>query len=114
MRGRGLTEQASVPKLHLAIWIERPQIHIAVRQRVEMDRAQERLIRLDQQNRLRKSVVVETLAEMHPRLDREDLERVEIKAERAQAERLHDLHEIGGEDQHIVAAEFDHDPELAI
>src|SRR5262249_35526479 len=100
-------------KLHLPIRIEFLQIDIAVRQRVEMDGAEERLIRLNQQDRLRESVVVKTFAEMHPRLDREDLEGIEIEAECAQPERLHDLHEVGREDQPIVAAEFNDDPELA-
>src|SRR5439155_11749078 len=101
-------------KRRIAVGIELHEVDIPIRQLVETRRSQKRLCGLDQQNGLGKTVVVETTPEVNARLDRHDRERTDVQPQRLQRERLHDLRQIGGKDQHIVAAEFYADPELTV
>src|SRR4029079_12294135 len=100
-------------KRRAAIGIEFCEIDILIGQAVEARRAQKRLLRLEQQNRFGKAVVVKAAPKMNARFYRHHIERIDIH-QGLQRERLHDLHQIGGEDQHIVLAEPDADPELAV
>src|SRR5215217_1893598 len=100
-------------KLRVAVGVELLQIDILIRQAFEPDGAEERLDRLDQQDRLGKAAVVEAAAEMHARLDRERLEGRHVEAEPAQRTGLHHLYEVAAQHQHVAAAEFHDDTELA-
>src|SRR5207247_6908374 len=101
-------------KYRTPVRIKLLQIDVPIRQRVQTRRAEKRLARLDQENRLRKTIVMETAAEMHARFDHHDFEDIKVGHQRLQRRWFHDLHKIGAEDQDIVAAELDADPELAI
>src|SRR5689334_21251109 len=114
MSAQNAIDVVHLRKLRAAVWIELRQIDSPVRQRIEPHRAEKRLARLDQQDRSGKAVVVKTTPEMHARLDRPDVERVDIEPERLQRKRLHDLHEIRTEKQDTATAKADHDPELAV
>ena len=66
-----------------------------VGQRFETYRTEERLLRLDQEDRLREAGIVEAAAEVHARLDREDLEGSDIKSQCKQRDVVDDLDEVG-------------------
>src|SRR6185312_12214459 len=67
----------------------------------------------DQEDGFGKAVIMKATPEMDARLDREDVKGIDVELELLERERLHDLHEIGAQGQHIAAAEADRDPELA-
>ena len=77
-----------------------------------MNGSEKWLRRLDQQDRLRKAVVVEAASEMNARLDRHDLEGADVQTQGLEGKRFHNLHEIRAQNEDIAAAEFDADPEL--
>src|SRR5438046_10629604 len=70
---------------------------------LEPYRAEERLLRLGQENCLREARIVEAAAEVHARLDREYLELIDRESRPRQVERVHDLGAIFT-DQHDVAS----------
>src|SRR4026208_27102 len=73
-----------------------------VGQRFETYRTEERLLRLDQEDRLREAGIVEAAAEGHARLEREGLEAVDGEPGPPPAGRGQELGEILA-DQHDVA-----------
>ena len=77
-----------------------------------MNGSEKWLRRLNQQDRLRKAVVVEAASEMNARLDRHDLEGADVQTQGLEGKRFHDLHAIRAQNEDIAAAEFDADPEL--
>jgi hypothetical protein len=79
-----------------------------------MNGSEKWLRRLNQQDRLRKTVVVEAAPEMNPRLDRHDLERTDVQTQGLEGKRFDDLHEIRAQNEDIAAAECDAAPELAV
>src|SRR5262245_42077391 len=88
----------------VAVRIELGDVDVPVGQRLEPYRAEERLLRLGQDDGLREARIVEAASEVHARLDREDLELLDRESRRArQVERVHDLGEVLA-DQHDVAA----------
>src|SRR5580693_2208705 len=105
---------SSSGKFHVTVRIEFLQVDILVGQSVETDRTEERLDRLDQQNRLGEAAVVEATAEMDAALDGDRLELRDVAKQVDERLRLLDLHEEAAEDQYIAFAELDHDPELAM
>src|SRR5256885_9945043 len=70
---------------------------------LEPYRAEERLLRLGQENCLREARIVEAAAEVHARLDRKYLELIDRESRRLQVEWIHDLGAIFA-DQHDVAS----------
>src|SRR5476649_746422 len=105
---------SSSGKFYVTVRIELLQVDILVGQSIEPDRTEKRLDRLDQQNRLGKAAVVEAAAEMDAALDGDRLELRDVAEQVDERLRLLDLHEEAAEDQHVAAAELDHDPELAM
>src|SRR6266851_9862426 len=97
-RGRRHSRKADV-----AVRIELGDVDVPVGQRLEPYRAEERLLRLDQQDRLREARIVEAAAEVYARLDRKYLELVGRESRPRQVERVHDLGEIFA-DQHDIAS----------
>src|ERR1700755_1004724 len=105
---------SSSGKFHVTVRIELREVDILVRESVEPNRAQERLDRFDQQNRLGEARVVEAAPEMNPGLDGDGIELRNVGYEIVQRQRFLDLHEVAAEDQNVALAELDHDPELAM
>src|SRR5213594_774489 len=113
--GRGacdprMTTSSSLRKADVAVRIELGDVDVAVGQRLEPYRAEERLLRLDQQNRLREARIVEAAAEVHTRLDCKDLELIDRESRPRQAERVHDLGEIFADQHDIASPEGDAHP----
>src|SRR5262249_57045330 len=95
----------------VAVRIELGDVDVPVGQRLEPYRAEERLLRLDQQDRLREVRIVEAAAEVHARLDREDLELIDRESRtRLQIERVHDLGEIFADQYNVASPEGDAHP----
>ena len=88
------------------------QLEVLVIQRFEMNRAQERLLRLDQQDRLGVAVVVVAAPEMHARLDRDHVEVGGIDADLQKRLGIGVLVQVRTDDDHVTVAELDADPEL--
>src|SRR5476651_1864410 len=105
---------SSSGKFYVTVRIELLQVDILVGQSVEPDRTEKRLDRLHQQNRLGETAVVEAAAEMDAALDRDRLEFRDVANQVVERQWFLDLHEVAAEDQHVAAAELDHDPELAM
>ena len=97
-----------------AVRVEVAELQVLVGQGVEPHRAEERLGWFDQQYRLGKSAVVEAATEVHARLDGDDLKGRQIDANAGQRGGLHDLHEIGADQQQVAIAEADAQPELTV
>src|ERR1700704_5400540 len=87
-------------KADVAEGIDLPNVDVLVGQRVQPHRAEERLLGFDQQDCLGKARIVEAAAEMHPRLDGEDLEPVGAKPR--DVGRVHDLRQVLAQDHEIV------------
>src|SRR5262245_36417349 len=88
----------------VAVRIKLGDVDVPVGQRLEPYRAEKRLLRLDQQDRLREARIVEAAAEVHARLDHKCLELIDRESGGTrQVERVHDLGEVLA-DQHDVAA----------
>src|SRR2546426_8809779 len=77
---------------------------------LEPYRAEERLLRLGQENCLRDDRIVEAAAEVHARLDREDLELIDRESRPRQVERVHDLGEVLAYQHDIASPEGDGHP----
>src|SRR5215472_6535546 len=91
-------------KADVAVRIELGDVDVPVGQRLEPYRAEERLLRLDQQDCLREARIVEAAAEVHARLDRECLELIDRQSWGAlEVERVDDLSQVLA-DQHDVAS----------
>src|SRR5882724_2456525 len=73
-------------KADVAVRIELGDVDVPVGQRLEPYRAEEWLLRLDQQDRLREARIVEAAAEVHTRLDCTDLELIDRESRPRQAE----------------------------
>src|SRR6185437_3524031 len=92
----------------VAVGIVLADVDVLVGQRVEPDSAKKRLLGLDQQDGLGETRIVEAAAEVHARLDGEDLELVGTEAR--EVGRVHDLRQVLAENDEIVLAEGDADP----
>src|SRR5882762_2944421 len=100
--GRGardprMTTSSSLRKADVAVRIELGDVDVPVGQRLEPYRAEERLLRLDQQDGLREAGIVEAAAEVYARLDHKYLELIDGESWLREVERIHDL----GEHQRI-------------
>src|SRR5215472_9860878 len=80
--------------VRVPVRIELLEINVLVIERVEPPRPQEWLRRLDQQDRLGKSAIVESTPEVHARFDGKDVEGVGIETDIPEGPGVHDLHEI--------------------
>src|SRR5216683_7299328 len=78
------------------------QVDVLIGEIVQANRPEKRLCRLDQQDRPGKTVVVEAAPEMNPRLDRHDLEGVDVQPQVVERKRIEDLHQIRAQDQDVV------------
>src|ERR1700720_624036 len=101
-RGRRHSRKADV-----AVRIELGDVDVSVGQRLEPYRAEERLLRLDQEDRLREARIVEAAAEVHARLDRKYLEPIDRESRPRQVERVHDLGETFADQQDTASPERD-------
>src|SRR5262249_33740179 len=97
-------------KADVAVRIKFRDVDVPVGQRLEPYRAEERLLRLDQQDRLREARIVEAAAEVYARLDREDLELIDGEARPRQVERIHDLGKILADEHDVASPEGDAHP----
>src|SRR5712691_4700776 len=100
-------------KADVAVRIKFRDVDVRVGQRLESYRAEERLLRLDQQDRLREARIVEAAAEVDARLDGEHLELSGGEARPLQVERVHDLSEVLADQDDIASPEGDAHPEPA-
>src|SRR5262245_13455868 len=93
------------------VWIELGDVDVPVGQRLEAYRAEERLLRLDQQDCLREARIVEAAAEVHSRLDREYLELIDRESRRLdEIKRVHYLREVLTEQHDVASPERDAHP----
>src|SRR6266852_4155602 len=92
-------------KADVAVRVKFRDVDVRVGQRLESYRAEERLLRLDQQDRLREARIVEAAAEVDARLYGE--------ARPLQVERVHDLSEVLADQDDIAWPEGDAHPEPA-
>src|SRR5258707_15586055 len=105
-RGRRHSRKADV-----AVRIELGDVDVSVGQGLEPYGAEERLLGLDQQDRLREARIVEAASEVYARLDRKDLELIDGESGRpCKVERVHDLGEIFAQEHDVAAAEGDAHP----
>src|ERR1700730_6134170 len=104
-RGRRHSRKADVP-----VRIELGDVDVSVGQRLEPYRAEERLLRLGQENCLREARIVEAAAEGYARLDRKYLELIDGESRPREVERVHDLGEIFADDDDVASPEGDADP----
>src|SRR5260370_3166107 len=101
-RGRRPSRKADV-----AVRIELGDVDVPVGQRLEPYRAEERLLRLDQQDRLREARIVEAAAKVYARLDRKYLELIDDESRPRQVERIHDLGEIFADEDALASPDTD-------
>src|ERR1700730_1875949 len=113
--GRGACDprmrtSSSLRKADVAVRIELGDVDVPVGQRLEPYRAEERLLRLGQENCLREARIVEAAAEVYARLDRKYLELIDGESRPREVERVHDLGEIFADDDDVASPEGDADP----
>src|SRR6267378_6058070 len=84
-----MTTSSSLGKADVAVRIELGDVDGPVGQRLESYRAEERLLRLDQQDRLREARIVEAASEVYARLDRKYLELIDGESRPREVERVH-------------------------
>src|SRR2546422_7979753 len=100
-------------KADVAVRIKSRDVDVRVGQRLESYRAEERLLRLDQQDRLREARIVEAATEVHARLDGEHIELSDREARARDVEWVHDLGEVLADQHDIASPEGDAHPEPA-
>src|SRR6266852_8729352 len=105
-----MTTSSSLGEADVAVRIELGDVDVPVGQRLESYRAEERLLRLHQQDRLREARIVEAAAEVYARLDRKYLELIDRESRPRQVERVHDLGEIFADQHDIASPEGDAHP----
>src|SRR6266478_444121 len=105
-----MTTSSSLRKADVAVRIELGDVDVPVGQRLEPYRAEERLLRLDQQDRLREARIVEAAAKVYARLDRKYLELIDDESRPREVERIHDLGEIFADEHDVASPEGDAHP----
>src|SRR5258705_7903986 len=105
-----MTTSSSLGKADVAVRIELGDVDVPVGQRLEPYRAEERLLRLDQQDRLREARIVEAAAKVYARLDRKYLELIDDESRPREVERIHDLGEIFADEDDVASPEGDAHP----
>src|SRR3981189_606551 len=101
-------------KRRISVGIILLQVDVLIWQLVQTNRPKKRLRRLNQQDRFRKTVVVEAAPEMNTRFDRHNVEGADVQTHGLERKRFDDLHQICAQDQDVVAPELDADQKATI
>src|SRR5260370_38202419 len=103
-----------VGKRRVSIGVIPFQVDILIGEFIQSNRSEKWLRRFDEQDGLRKAVIVEAAAEVNARFDRENLKGIDVQPQAFEGEGFDDLHEIGAQNQDVVPTELDADPNLTV